>query len=201
MSIEISSERPAYQEYAAKTMAKREYRLMTLAQRGLYITLRHELWVNESVPADPVLLGKILGFEASEIEAALPAVMPFFVVVGDSIVSPELDNYRAALNERLSRISEGASKGAAITNEKRWGNKGKKTNKEQRLAERSGGASPTLSPTASPGASPPGRGLSTVQTSPVQIKDLAVAPGMKVVGEGSNSDETDDARRAGGGGE
>ena len=42
---------PAYQEYASDMLASVDYRMLTLAQRGLLWSLRLELWVNKKLPA------------------------------------------------------------------------------------------------------------------------------------------------------
>ena len=94
---------PAYQEYAAAMMANARYRLMTLAQRGLLDTLRRECWVNAGLPDKPETLAKMLGFDVAEINAALPAVMPFFAIKGGLIVCPELDDLRATYADRQER--------------------------------------------------------------------------------------------------
>ncbi len=113
-------EPPAFQEYAAAMLARREYRAMTLAERGLLYSLRLECWVNRIVPADPAILAKVLGYSADEIRAALPAVMAFFTVAGDDLFSPELDDYRAY----RARIRRDQVKSAEVTNNKRK-NRGK----------------------------------------------------------------------------
>jgi len=51
---------PAYQEYAADLLADQRYRLMTLAERGLWDTLRKECWVNNKVPSSLPVLAKLL---------------------------------------------------------------------------------------------------------------------------------------------
>jgi uncharacterized protein YdaU (DUF1376 family) len=101
-------------------LARREYRAMTLAERGLLYSLRLECWVNRIVPADPAILAKVLGYSADEIRAALPAVMAFFTVAGDDLFSPELDDYRAY----RARIRRDQVKSAEVTNNKRK-NRGK----------------------------------------------------------------------------
>ncbi|SES71520.1 hypothetical protein SAMN05216412_101342 [Nitrosospira multiformis] len=112
-------EAPAYQEYAAAMMARIEYRTMTLQERGLLYTMRHECWANKRLPEKPGLLAKVLGFSEQEIIDCLPAVMPFFRVSEGFIFSPELEDYRKYLDERKERKSEGGKRGAAITNEKK----------------------------------------------------------------------------------
>lgn len=113
-----SRDAPAYQEYPANFMARIQYRVMSLAERGLLLTLRHECWVNKQVPADPRILARMLGFEVNEVSAALPAVMPFFALAGGCIVCPELDAYRAHLEGIRERQSQGGRQGAAKTNSK-----------------------------------------------------------------------------------
>ncbi len=106
---------PAFQEYAADMLARREYRAMGLAQRGLLYSLRLECWVNRTAPADPALLAKVLGYSAEEIRAVLPAVLAFFTVAGEEIFSPELDDYRAY----RARIRLDQVESAKATNRKR----------------------------------------------------------------------------------
>jgi uncharacterized protein YdaU (DUF1376 family) len=113
-----SRDAPAYQEYPANFMARIQYRVMSLAERGLLLTLRHECWVNKQVPADPCTLARMLGYEVNEVSAALPAVMPFFALAGGCIVCPELDAYRAHLEGIRERQSQGGRQGAAKTNSK-----------------------------------------------------------------------------------
>ncbi|MBK7674395.1 MAG: hypothetical protein IPJ27_06270 [Candidatus Accumulibacter sp.] len=103
---------PAYQEYAATMLADSRYRLMSLAERGLLDTLKRECWVNVGVPANPAKLAKMLSFEAAEIDAALPAVMQFFAIVGDRIICPELEDLRATYADRRERQAAGGKRSA-----------------------------------------------------------------------------------------
>ena len=97
-------------------MSNRNYRSLTLAARGLLYTLRLECWENKSVPADPAELARMLGYSAAEIAATLPSVMPFFVVAGDEIFSPEHDRYRA----HLASIRKAQSAGGKRAMKKRY---------------------------------------------------------------------------------
>ena len=109
---------PAYQEYPAAMMARLEYRSMSLAERGLLYTLRHECWVNYSLPENPDTLAKVLGFDAADVASALPAVLPFFAIKDGMISCPELDDYRNHINDIRARQSAGGKVGAARTNNK-----------------------------------------------------------------------------------
>lgn len=109
-------EAPAYQEYAAQTMARIEFRLMSLAARGLLYTLRNECWVNGSMPADPERLARCIGFPADEVTSALRELTPFFHEADGLLRCPELDDYRLHIDARRGRQSEGGRKGAEMTN-------------------------------------------------------------------------------------
>lgn len=110
---------PAYQEYAAALLARLPFRTMTLQDRGLLYTMRLECWVNVRLPNDHNSLAKVLGLPVNEVAESLAAVMPFFEVIGNFIISPELENYRAHLAERKIKQSQGGKLGSAITNRKR----------------------------------------------------------------------------------
>lgn len=110
---------PAYQEYAADVLSNREFRIATLAERGLIYTLRNECWVNGSVPSDKEKLAKYLGVSIDAIETNLTAsVMNQFVVVGEALRCPELDDYRNHLQDIREKQSKGGKKGALTTNAK-----------------------------------------------------------------------------------
>ena len=110
---------PAYQEYAATILAQLPFRTMTLQDRGLLYTMKLECWVNVRLPHNHSDLTKVLGLTVAEVAGSLASVMPFFEVVGGFIISPELENYRAHLEERKSKQSHGGKRGSAITNGKR----------------------------------------------------------------------------------
>ncbi len=110
---------PAYQEYAATIMAQLSFRTMSLQDRGLLYTMRLECWVNMHLPNNHNDLAKVLGMPVAEVMTSLPAVMPFFAIDGDFIISPELEDYRIHLVERKLKQSQGGKRGSVITNNKR----------------------------------------------------------------------------------
>lgn len=108
---------PAFQLYASDTMADKRYRNMSLEERGLYLSILCECWVNRSMPADAQSIGKWLGFSKDIIEPALSErVLAFFDIEEMEITSPELERYRKTLEKRREDMSKGGQKGA----EKRW---------------------------------------------------------------------------------
>lgn len=110
---------PAFQFYPSNVMSSIQYRTMSLAERGLMMSMQNECWVNDSVPSDIKVLAKILGYPENEIKESLtPNVMHFFYKEDERIISPELIAYRNKLDERQRLQIEGGKKGAARKKEK-----------------------------------------------------------------------------------
>jgi hypothetical protein len=110
---------PAFQEYPAEMLAKREFKLMNLSEKGLLYLMRLECWVNKSIPSQPSILARYLGFNDSEISSALTEnVKSFFYEELGNYRSLELDNYREHLEERRLKQSEGGKNGIRIKREK-----------------------------------------------------------------------------------
>lgn len=114
-------EAPAFQEYAASMMARTDYRVMSLEARGLLFTMRLECWVNGSLPSSPATLARVLGFPVEQVIRALPEVDAFFHEEAGALRCPELDDYRAHLQDRRDRQAAGGRAGAAKTNQARVG--------------------------------------------------------------------------------
>jgi uncharacterized protein YdaU (DUF1376 family) len=110
---------PAYQFYASDAMADKRYRLMTLAERGLYLSLLNECWVNHSIPADPNAIAKWLGYSPDEIKSALTErVLAYFKSNQGELTSPELERYRHELEERRDKLSQAGKKGVKAKQDK-----------------------------------------------------------------------------------
>jgi hypothetical protein len=107
---------PAYQEYASDMLANSRYRTMTLAERGLMDTMRRECWFNGSVPKEPQELATYLGKPVEDISLNLSIrVLSFFRERHDQLICPELDAYKAELEIRTKKMSEGGQKGGKAT--------------------------------------------------------------------------------------
>ncbi len=110
---------PAFQFYPSNVMSTIQYRAMTLAERGLMMSIQSECWVNDFVPSDNKLLAKILGYSEKEIEECLTSnVMHFFFKDNEKIICPELIAYRNKLDEKQRLQIEGGKKGALRKKEK-----------------------------------------------------------------------------------
>ena len=107
---------PAFQEYASDMLANYQYRMMTLAEKGLFDVLRRECWVNQQVPFAPVELSAYLGIQLSEIEKNLTTrVLAFFKEKNHSLTCPELDSYKTMLLQRKEKIANGGRIGGKTT--------------------------------------------------------------------------------------
>jgi len=108
---------PYFAFYASDTMADKRYRSMSLDERGLLITMMCECWVNHSLPADKISIGKWLGFKDGEIEGALTdRVLTFFSSEKGELICPEIEKYRKKILDSRESKSKGGKKGA----NKRW---------------------------------------------------------------------------------
>ena len=97
---------PAYMFYASDTMADRRYREMTLEERGLFLSILNECWVNRSVPSDISRLAKWLSYGKDEIEGSLTSnVLSFFEVKDQDLISPDIERYRKEVLDRRAKRS------------------------------------------------------------------------------------------------
>jgi hypothetical protein len=110
---------PAFQEYASDMLANSRYKTMSLAERGLMDTMRRECWVNGSIPKESNELAAYLGKPIDEINNNLSTkVLNFFRERNDQLVCPELDAYRASLEEKSKKMSEGGKRGGKAAQDK-----------------------------------------------------------------------------------
>lgn len=111
---------PAYQEYASDILANRSYRAMTLAQRGLWDTIRKECWVNGCVPSSTPELAKYLGLDLNEVTKLMDSkLMLWFKIINDDLRCPEIDAYRLKIENRRQSMSEGGRNGGKKSQENR----------------------------------------------------------------------------------
>lgn len=105
---------PYFPLYAANFIASRPYKLMTLQQRGLWISIYMECWVNGSLPADINEMAKLLGFPVNEVEQAMSQLHYSFLEKSDGqLISKELEEYRHAFLEKREKQRLGGIQGAA----------------------------------------------------------------------------------------
>lgn len=115
----MTREVPYFPLYASNLIANRQYRLMTLPQRGLWISILNECWANGGVPENKSDLAKCLGVSEREIEELLGSlVMQFFKAKDGELISQELEDHRVGIYERREKQRQGGKLGAIRKKEK-----------------------------------------------------------------------------------
>jgi uncharacterized protein YdaU (DUF1376 family) len=113
---------PAYQEYGSDLLGLEAVRLMSLAERGIFATLRWYCWANDSIPAEPSQMARVLGLEVQDVIQALSErVLGFFAPLPNDqtrLHCPELAAQMVA-NLALRNVRAGAGKKGGKTTQRR----------------------------------------------------------------------------------
>lgn len=104
---------PYFPLYAANFLASKPFRLMTIEERGLWITIQMECWVNGSVPSDLKDLAQYLGVSHDAVQRSFTQKqLSFLQKIGQEFKSPELEEYRQGYLEAREKQRIGGLKGA-----------------------------------------------------------------------------------------
>ena len=104
---------PFFPFYAANMSSSRSFRLMSLKERGLLITIMMECWINGGVPSDFEGMAKILGLTIDDVKFSYTTRQStFFHEEGDQLISKELEGYRKNYLDRREKQRLGGQKGA-----------------------------------------------------------------------------------------
>jgi hypothetical protein len=118
-NLDFIRQPPAYLEYPTDLLGHMNYRLMSLAERGLFHTLRLELWIHGSLPADTDKLAVIIGVQANEVQKLFSDHFGAFFEIRDGFITcPELLCYRAKIERQRKRQAEGGSVGGKKAQER-----------------------------------------------------------------------------------
>lgn len=113
---------PSFMEYGSDLLGLERVKLMSLAERGLLATMRWHLWANDTMPADPVLMARVLGIDADDIKSAMTdRVLSFFAPVEGNLrlFSPELAAQMKHLIERRAERADSGRRGGKSAQAKR----------------------------------------------------------------------------------
>lgn len=75
----MAEKSPSFSLYPKDFITDEHVVVMTMAQRGLYITLLCTCWLQGSIPSDPVLIGRLCGATAKEMQLTWPVVAQRFL--------------------------------------------------------------------------------------------------------------------------
>lgn len=108
---------PAFQFYPKDFLADSHVMRMSMAERGVYITLLSTCWLEKSLPSDLEALARTVGLPAAVFRKLWPAVAVCFVAQDDGgLIHPRLEKERQKQATHKQRASDNGSKGAAT----RW---------------------------------------------------------------------------------
>lgn len=123
MTTDFRRRPPAYQEYGSDLLSLESVREMTLAERGLFVTMRWYAWANDTLPGDADRLAMVLGLREDEVRAALTTrVLGFFrraEGAADRLVCPELAAQMKTLMARHEERAASGRRGGKSTQRKR----------------------------------------------------------------------------------
>jgi len=111
---------PAFQFYAGDFLSDINVQLMTMAQRGIYITLLANEWIEGELPNNLVKL-KVLCGNPVDFETDWEAIKHCFVVEDGKLVNNRLEKERGKMVAYRERMSDAGKKGAKT----RWQGNGK----------------------------------------------------------------------------
>ena len=110
---------PYFPYYASNIIADKRYRLMSMQERAVWISIYTECWPNGAVPADPESLAKYLGFPVEQVKTGLTEnVLSFFKAINGELISPQLEEYWGKQTKRRHKQSEGGKKGVKAKRDK-----------------------------------------------------------------------------------
>ncbi len=109
---------PAFQFYPDTFLSDANVILMSMAERGVYITLICVCWQQGRIPTDTATLAKLCNLSHAAFTKLWPAVQRCFIVTskGDALAHPRLDRERRKQAEYKREKSDAGKAGA----NKRW---------------------------------------------------------------------------------
>jgi hypothetical protein len=110
---------PYFPLYAANILASKPFKMMSIEERGLWITIQMECWVNGSVPSDLKDLAMYLRFTPDEVQCWFTQnQFSFLQKVGNELKSPELEEQRKKYMDGREQQRLGGIEGAKRKAEK-----------------------------------------------------------------------------------
>jgi hypothetical protein len=110
---------PAYQEYATDTLTNRQFRLLSLPERGLRATMRMECWANGTIPCSAKELALFLNLNPADVQRNLTiGVLSYFEEHDGNLSCPELEGQRERLMTQRAAQASGGKKGGQTTQKK-----------------------------------------------------------------------------------
>lgn len=109
----IPGKAPAFQFYPKDFLSDERVALMSMAERGVYITLICKCWTEGTLPADVALLAKLCGLPSSSFSKSWAAIAPCFRASNqpDRLIHPRLEKERKKQRAFRRRQADNGRKG------------------------------------------------------------------------------------------
>lgn len=103
---------PAFQFYAGDFLNDEHVKLMSLHERGAYITLICQCWIEGSLPSDIERLARLVGAPIAAFKKLWPSIEPCFAPKAgtDRLLHPRLEKERRKQKDYRRRQSDAAGK-------------------------------------------------------------------------------------------
>lgn len=111
MADSHSSKSPAFQFYANEFLMDEHVTLMSMQERGVYITLICKCWNEGTLPCDVAKLAKLCSVPFAAFKRLWPSIAPCFRSNGaDRLIHPRLEKERKKQREYRKRQADAAGK-------------------------------------------------------------------------------------------
>ena len=111
---------PAFQFYARDFLTDINVQLMSMEERGIYITLLAFAWLENGVPNDITVLSRLCG-NPKDFEQSIQNVIKCFYEQDGRLYNRRMESIRLEQKEKRAKASEAGKKGAQV----RWQSDGK----------------------------------------------------------------------------
>lgn len=111
MADRDSTRPPAFQFYPKDFLSDENVRVMSLQERGAYITLLSVCWIEGSLPSSQEKLSRLVGVSVSAFRKIWPALEVCFRPDGDRLIHPRLQRERDKQTEFLRKQADNGRNG------------------------------------------------------------------------------------------
>jgi uncharacterized protein YdaU (DUF1376 family) len=101
---------PSIQFYPKDYLADANVRMLSFAQRGVYMDLLCFCWENDGLPLDHELISRLIGLPKRETKSILPSVLSLFCMTDTGYHHERLLKQKDLYNEKRVKAQESASK-------------------------------------------------------------------------------------------
>lgn len=149
----MKSPSPAFSFYPKDILSDEQARVMTLEERGAYLTLLCHAWLEGSIPRDPERLARLLGVRPSKLKRMWPAIEGCWSVSPDSparLIQARLERERERQRDYSAKQAARGKNGGRPKESTKQETRGKAAGLPDETRTKPGKSLPFPSPSPSP---------------------------------------------------